>query len=329
MLAQNCVMVKFSKPCIGETRLDRRTTEEIKRDKSLGANAGNWDTRLWEPNKLAGIKTLQNEAQAYHDRMTFPFGFSTEKKESIAPADDKVRERRNCTVASLLPALLYKEYMDQVREYQSKLSVLVDEFLADPQSLVDWAVLQHNGTFDPRNYPGVTKDSVTGKWVVDADVFRARLRNRFAIEAHVMPVPGSNQYEDNIKALLGVDAQGIDNRVRDAEQDAQRELLKRMIDPIQHMASKLAGQCCHCSNCKGKASKTQNFKDTLVSNVQEIAQLVPKMNLTGDPELNRFASEMEALTRYTPDALRDNKATRDEAASKAAELLKKLSGYGM
>jgi hypothetical protein len=59
----------------------------------------------------------------------------------------------------------------------------------------------------------------------------------------------------------------------------------------------------------------------------EIAALAPKLNIAGDPQIDKFAAEMEALTRYTPKVLRDDKNTRSEAAAKAKEMLDRLTGY--
>jgi hypothetical protein len=100
-----------------------------------------------------------------------------------------------------------------------------------------------------------------------------------------------------------------------------------MTDPVVHMSYKLAGQICPCRSCKGKPSKTANFKDTLIGNVAEIAGLVPKLNLGGDPELDKFAAEMEALTKYQPDSLRDDEAVRKEAAEQARAMMDKLKAY--
>lgn len=61
--------------------------------------------------------------------------------------------------------------------------------------------------------------------------------------------------------------------------------------------------------------------------MQEIAGIAPKLNLTDDPKLNEFAKEMEALVKFSPDTLRKSEGSRKEAATKAQELMDKLSGY--
>jgi hypothetical protein len=69
------------------------------------------------------------------------------------------------------------------------------------------------------------------------------------------------------------------------------------------------------------------FRDTLVGNLQDIAALAPKLNLTGDPQIDAFSQEVAGLTRYSPEALRASGVTREEAASKAAEIARRMSAY--
>ena len=123
-----------------------------------------------------------------------------------------------------------------------------------------------------------------------------------------------------MSALLGVDAEGVNIRVQDAMIEAQRELMRRMIEPVRAMASKLAEQP---KDGKGDIC----FRDSLIGNVQDIAELVPKLNIAGDAAIDSFAAEMLKLARYSPKTLRDDKATRAEAPKLAAATMQRLSGY--
>lgn len=318
--------MKFSGGLPGQSRKDKSVTDRVKAAEHLGQDSGKWIKDLWKKDAMKDIKTKLNEARDYHNTVTLPFGVK---------GDDDGDDTAAPPIAGIgiLPAAMIKEYTDKMRDFGSQLTVLVDQFLANPQEHIDWAVKEHNGTFDPSNYPGCKENepmiaAMNGqKYLLDADKFRSVMRKKFYIRTEPLPVPNSSQFCEAVSALLGNDAESVNIRVRDASQEAQRELLRRMMDPVMHMAAKLGNQVCHCRNCNGKASKTANFKDTLVNNVKEIAGLVPKMNLGGDPELDKFAVEMEALTRYSPDKLRDDDATRTEAAQKAAEMVKRLSGY--
>lgn len=324
-LQERSVLMRFSSGIPGQHRKDKKVTSEVKASKGLGEHAGKWIKELWPENALAEIKTKCNEARDYHNTVTLPFGVK---------GDDASEDGATPAIAGIgiLPAALILEYGDKMRAFKGELEVLVGKFLADPQVWVDWAIREHNGTFDPDNYPGCKEQepllqSMSGqKYALDADQFRKVMGKKFYIRTEPLPVPASSQFCDAITSLLGVDAESVNIRVRDAEQEAQRELLRRMIAPVKAMADKLSEQP-KLDKKTGKAKDDIVFRDTLIGNIQEIVALAPKLNITGDQQIDQFCKEMEGLTRYTPDTLRDDKVTRSEAATKAAEICKRLTGY--
>jgi hypothetical protein len=315
-LQDRAVLMRFSAGLPGQSRKDKGVTDEVTASKGLGANSGKWIKELFEDGVLDPIKKKKNEARAYHNKVTFPFGGGGDDEESA----DAIAG------ISILPAALIMEYSESMRRFAGEMEKLVGDFLATPERHIEWAQKAHNGTFEPKNYPGCSRDA-SGTVTFDERVFCEKMAKKFYLRSEPLPVPNKEQFSAAVSGLLGTDADSVTDRVKDATVEAQKELLRRMADPVVHMAHKLAGQTCPCRSCKGKPSKTANFKDTLVSNVAEIAALVPKLNLGGDPELDRFASEMEALTRYSPDTLRDDEATRKEAADKARAMMDKLKGY--
>jgi hypothetical protein len=316
--------MKFSQGCPGNSRKDKVFTEEVKTQHGLGKDAGKWDKTLFPPGSMDEMKKIISEAYDYHNEVTFPYGAPPEENDQAKEEDKK--KGSGLTGVGILPKLLIQEYVDNIRNFSARLAVAVEDWVKDPQKYIDWARAEHNGTFNAKNYPGCEQLS-SGEIYLDAEVFRKKMRSKFRIACEPLPVPASSHFEDEIAVLLGSDAESVDMRVRDAGVEAQKELLRRMINPVQHMAARLAGAPCGCSACKGKASKSDRFNGTLVENVRSIAELVPKLNLGDDPHLNHFAKEMEALTKFNVDTLRDDEDTRKDAAAKAAEMFSKLSGY--
>lgn len=313
-LQRTTVLMRFSAGCPGESRKDKRTTAEVQAEKQIAADGGKWVKNLWPSNALEAVKQKQNEARAYHDTVTLPFGCKSD--------DDGVDA---ITGVGILPAALIAEYGDKMRLLKGQFDKLVeDTFLAAPYQWIDWALKAHNGTFDPKNYPGCTAYPGGGVHF-DAEEFRRVMRKRFYIRTEPLPVPDSSHFEDTIRQALGADAQSIEIRLADAETEAKRELMRRLMEPVRAMAAKLVEE-----PKVGKGGKVRAdivFRDSLIGNIKKIAELAPKLNITGDATIDTFCKELEGLTRYTPDTLRDDKSTRAEAASKAAETLKRLEGY--
>jgi len=55
--------------------------------------------------------------------------------------------------------------------------------------------------------------------------------------------------------------------------------------------------------------------------------VMPKLNVTGDPELERLTAELRASLLIDPDKLRQSESTRTETAKRAAEIAERMAGY--
>jgi hypothetical protein len=272
-LASKAVLMRLSIGSPGTQRADRATSEKVKASEHLGQNSGKWVKELYPPDAMAGIRKLDGEAQRYHSAVTLPFD----------------------TGCGILPAGLIIEYGDRMRQFKSKRGLLIAEFIAQHPSFIEWAQREHNGTFDASLY--------------DAEKAKAA----FYFRTEPIPVPDSCHFESTVTSLLGVDAEGVDQRVRDASVEAQRELLRRMIEPVAHMARTLA-------------KDSPKIFDTLTGNLSEMAELVPKLNLAGDAELDAIAKEMADLAKYKREDLKKD-MFKSEARKQAEAVLKKLEGY--
>lgn len=274
-LGQMAVLMRLSIGCPGTQRTDRPTSDEIKGLKHLGKDAGKWVKELYPPHALKNVRQLDGEAQRYHAAVTLPFD----------------------TGCGILPAALIMEYGNKMLEFKSKREILVAEFRDHFPEFIEWARVEHNGTFDPTLYDLETAMS------------------KFYFKTEPIPVPDSCHFEATVTQLLGVDAQSVTQRVKDAAIEAQRELLRRMIEPVAHMARTLA-------------KDSPKIFDTLTGNIREVAALVPKLNLSGDQKLDAFALEMQDLAKYTREDLKKD-MFKSEARKSAEAVLSKLQGYSL
>lgn len=275
-LGKRAVLMRLTKGMPGEFRQDKTLTATVKQEHGLGPRSGKWNKALFPPEALAPIKTLDGQADKYHDAVTLPF--------------DKG--------IGILPGVLIEEYGERMREFASRRKNLVDtHFLANYQTWIDWAKEEHQFLFDPKHYPPEDE-----------------MREKFYFRTDPVPVPDSAHFESNVASLLGLDAQSVNYRVEDATKEAQRVLLTRMIEPLTYMAETL---------------KKDNPKiyETMITNIADVAGLVPKLNLMDDPQLNRFAIAMEELAKTNTDLLREFKDERTDKQKQAEALLKRIAGY--
>jgi hypothetical protein len=286
-LGKKAVLMRFSAGLPGETRQDRRLTQEVKSEKSLGEQSGKWNKNLYPPEALKDVKAKINEARAYHDSVTLPFD----------------------TGIGILPGVLLPEYGEKMRLFKSQIERLFeDTFLAEPERWIEWARAEHDGTFEPANYPGCSNEGF------EPEAFRMAMRKKCYVRCEPLPVPDSTHFESTVSNLLGADTASVDAKVRDASAEAQKELMRRILAPVKHMAETLS------------ADKPRIY-ETLTGNIAEICRLAPALNLTDDPTINVLLADVKALTSYAVDGLRDSKDTRDIARRQAEEVLRKLEGY--
>lgn len=262
----------------GETRQDREFTETISREKNLGKGAGKWDKCLYPPDALKPIKELDGQIRRFHDSFTVPF--------------DKG--------IGILPASLIEDYGERMRGYCDMRDQLVQiHYVQKYDEFVEWAREKHNGTFNPALYPGAQA-----------------MLEKFYIKTQPIPVPNSTHFESTVASLLGTDTDSIDQRVRDAEVEGQKEVMRRLIEPIKRVLDT-------CTKDNPVIRKNSN----MLSSIKEISELAPKLNLAGDPDIDAFAAELKQFEMFDLDELKENKGSREEAAKRAAELMKRMEGY--
>lgn len=281
-LAERAVLMRMSAGMPGKTRTDKILSDDVKQEHGLGKKSGRWVKSKYPDWALEKLEGVVNQARAYHAAVTLPF-------------DNGI---------GILPAALIKDYADKMRQFRGEFEALRDaDFVARYPEMIEWARNEHNGTFDPSDYPPVDL-----------------LLSSFYFKTEPLPVPDAAHFEGTMSSLLGIDAEAVNVRVADAMQEAQRELMRRMIDPVKAMAATLVKE-------PATGKKDIIFRDTLIGNIQEIADLVPKLNISGDPAIDQFAKELDVLCRYTPKVLREDKATRSEAAKLAEATMKRMEAY--
>jgi hypothetical protein len=98
---------------------------------------------------------------------------------------------------------------------------------------------------------------------------------------------------------------------------AMADCWKRLYEPVKKMAETLA-------------DPKQAFRDTLVTNVREVVDVMPELNILNDPKLNEMVARVrDTLAFVEPDDLREDLFDRAEYAKKADELADILNSMGV
>jgi hypothetical protein len=199
----------------------------------------------------------------------------------------------------ILPTALAEDYLKKMREARRDYEAAVDDFIEQYNQEVAKAKLRLGTMYKSDDYPD-----------------KAVLREKFAFEFTLFPFPNTKDWRVSLagKASKAVKEE-TERRIKATVEAAIRDLWQRLYETVEKMYETL--------------SKTDAiFRDSLVSNLVEIVDLIPKLNIVDDPELNRISDEVKKkLCSKTPEYLRGDPHTRKKATKEAADILKKMKGY--
>jgi len=201
----------------------------------------------------------------------------------------------------LVPAVDILSLSQTLREEKQECEKLFEEFVANYPAMIETARASLNGLFNEADYPNP-----------------AKVARKFYMEFTFEPIPESAGFvslQGFIQNELDDMSQNYEDRVRTATAAAMKDLYMRLHKVISAAHERLI-------------DPDNKFKDSLVSNIVELVNLLPRLNVTGDEELERLRREAEEkLTKYDAQSLRDYPMMRKEVADGAADLLKKMEGY--
>jgi len=199
----------------------------------------------------------------------------------------------------LLPSANYFNYVKDIQRFKDDFEREVANFLKVYPSLKDEARQRLNGMFDEEDYP---------------DVYT--LETKFAIKSMILPVPEADDFrvnltDDEVDSIRT----SIREQVQDSTQAGMKDLWQRLFKVVDHMVERLS-------------DPDNKFKNTLIENITDLCDLLPKLNITADPELDEAVQEIKAkLTVNDSQTLRDNDVARSKTAIEAQKILNKMRPY--
>jgi hypothetical protein len=172
--------------------------------------------------------------------------------------------------------------------------------LAFPQraypSYIDRVRPELNGLFREEDYPSTDK-----------------LRNKFGVELEVLPIPSGNDFRVTLSEEEQARvAREIDENVRQSLQRGTDDLWLRLKAVVSHLIERLN-------------EPESRFHASLVTNICELVDVLPRLNVNQDEELDHFAEEIRnRLCGLTARELKKNEILRAATANDAAHILTKM-----
>ncbi len=137
-----------------------------------------------------------------------------------------------------------------------------------------------------------------------------------------MPLPDAGDF----RAALGQEEKErikrqITAAVEASMQVVSRELWQRLYEAVTHLAERLQAYKVTDDGVE------HPFRDSVVSNLVKLVDILPKLNVTGDAELERLAAEVRASLLVDPQELRKLDSVRTEIAKNASAIASRMAAY--
>ena len=197
--------------------------------------------------------------------------------------------------ARLLPVTHYFEFIKEINKLKYSVKSAEDRFLNAYPHLKTQAMLRLGKMYKASDYPSVQE-----------------VRNKYHFEVVIDTIAESKDIrfslsEGEIKKIKN----NINSRIQSRVESAVTHLWKRIMEAVEHIVEKLG-------------EKKSVFRNTLMTNLTDLIDLLPKLNITDDPGLVAVRKELEELV-VDPDILRKNNEVRDEVLKKARKLMNSCS----
>lgn len=271
--------------------------------------------RRWHPHKtdrevgqeVATIHSADPTMGKYRKRLL--------AKETFAKLSSIINEIRNFHYFRTLPwsegsrilsSAAYLEYMAKMNELRQAFDAEWQAFLPLYPALKAEAQARMNSLYKEEDYPSI-QDIAT----------------KFGVDIGVTPIPSGNDFRVDLgDAEVKRIRKEIEQQAQVTVEQAMKEVWGRLRDVVSHAAERLKAY-------KDDGAKVEHpFRDTLVTNITELLDVIPSLNITNDPKLAKFANTIRAeITAYSAVVLRDDAKVRESVAQKADDILAKMAAF--
>jgi hypothetical protein len=272
------------------TKKDKAVSERVAaRNGTDAKRAGNFNKRLFAKKHLARINSIATEIGNYYREKTLPWGIGGSR---------------------ILPTALFFEFRKWMTKKEAEFYDAVDEFIAAYPRAVDEARIELNGLFNPADY----KDP-------------AKLRESFRIEFEHRPIADTGDFRLELSGIA------VERLKSELEADYARKLEKamgdiraRLIKELKKMRDGLDEYTADHEKNGDKATK--KLMSAWASNVRNVTDAIPTLNLTNDPTLDKLKVEVEELLESSSeDSLKASVDSRKKAIKKADDILGKMGAF--
>lgn len=287
-LSTVAMLVDFSASQWTARKIDKAKSAELTDANHAHEKAAHVSKKLVQADTLQAIATLVTRARDYHKANTSPW------------LDNGAR---------ILSAKRHGAYVEGMESFEAQFYPLVDQFVSSYPAYVARAAQQHvalGQLWNGNDYPKAT-----------------RIRDKFAWRSTFLPLPDGADFRVDVgeSAVAKIKAQ-VESTIQAAASNAIRDVFERAHEAVARMVESLT------AFDPAKSGKERGtFRDSMVTNIRDLAEIMPDLNFMSDPRIDQLASDMIALTAHDAEDLRESDNIRAGVLAKAGLIAQSVSDF--
>lgn len=194
----------------------------------------------------------------------------------------------------LLAASLFMEFTQEMRRFRTEFEQRVRTLVNDYPRLVQEARKRLGTMYDPNDYPATSDIS-----------------SRFYFNLEYSPVPTANDFRVDLSAEH---VEAIKADIQRVEHERQDKAMREVFDRVRKIVGKIHEQT---------KDKDRRIYDSALENARDLADLLPALNFTNNPQLTTVEADIRKLL-VPADRLRQDKRLRADTAKAADAILAAL-----
>ena len=201
----------------------------------------------------------------------------------------------------LLPTKLFLDYKQTMNVYEATFNQMCNNFFIEYPRLVAEAQQHLGKLYKAEDYPPLDE-----------------VKLKFGFRKAIDPIPESGDFR------LDVSAQDLEEVRQQYEAKFDERLAEAMRAPWERLHDVLTAMSKKLTDEEGVETK-KRYHDSLVTNAQELCELLTKMNITNDPKLEEARQQLE-LTMLGADieTIKESAHVRETMKNKVDDILKRF-----
>lgn len=217
----------------------------------------------------------------------------------------------------IIPSTNYLTYVEAARKLDGEIKKEVEHFLKVYPTIREAAKKKLGKAWNENDYPQPSY-----------------LRRKWFVQTDYMAIPDKADFRVDIpKAKLQEIFANVEAQVQAGLENATNDLFMRLYTVVIALRDKLkAYKVVRTASKTGKGKGTKqtenHFRDTAVTNIRDLCELLPRLNITNNPDLVKLAAEVsKTLGAKEPEALRDDDVMREQTIDQADKILAAMADY--